>query len=142
MFKGFMLKERQVLWGFAFFLFLIFIDQATKKIASHIFRNYDFAFSLQAPIALMYAVYFVGIFGIILYLKEQYAAISRVNFLAWILILSGAISNVGERLFLSYVRDWIYFYNGVFNLADGYIILGVLVLLLTSKSESRNPKNV
>jgi lipoprotein signal peptidase len=48
------------------------------------------------------------------------------------LILAGAVSNVGERTIFGFVRDWVYIYTGVFNLADGYIILGIIILFFYS----------
>ena len=53
-----------------------------------------------------------------------------------VLTFAGALSNVVERIVLGSVRDFIYiiFYHwvGVYNLADGYIIAGIILLLLRS----------
>lgn len=97
------------------------------------FKNSNFAFSLQLPIWLIYLVYTVILIIIVYYLIKNYSAISRQAFWAWCLILAGAFSNVGERIVLGYVRDFIYILSGIFNLADGYIILGVAVLLFAER---------
>jgi lipoprotein signal peptidase len=59
------------------------------------------------------------------------------------MIFAGAASNIGERILLGYVRDFIYIslykWTGVYNAADGYIILGIVLLLI--KSASVNDKN-
>lgn len=51
--------------------------------------------------------------------------------LAWTLVFAGAISNVTERVVLGYVRDFIFIFGGILNLADLYILGGVFILLST-----------
>ena len=57
--------------------------------------------------------------------------------IAWVMILSGACSNVTERIVLGYVKDWIYItrfgLTGIYNLAAGYILIGIVLLLLLPK---------
>jgi lipoprotein signal peptidase len=124
-------------WGGFIFVLLVALDQWTKSMARNLFLNANFAFSLPVPLALMYAIYFVIIVAIIYYLSKNYHELSRIDFLAWIFVLSGAFANVGERLILGYVRDWIYItafhLTGIYNLADGYILLGIILLLLAPK---------
>ncbi len=58
----------------------------------------------------------------------------KIEAISWVLILSGAISNIIERLLFGYVKDWFYVswlgYIGVYNLADGYILVGIILLVL------------
>ena len=58
-------------------------------------------------------------------------------YFAWMLIFAGAASNIGERILLGYVRDFIYitFYKwtGVYNAADFYILIGIVILLFVNK---------
>src|SRR3989338_3500989 len=126
------------------FLFAIFIiiDQASKYFAPNIYQNHFFAFSLPVNFYAMYAVYFFGIAGIIFYLIKHFENLSVRVLAAWTLILSGAFSNVGERIILGFARDWIYIGSGIFNLADGYIIVGIIMLILNPKSEKLNPKQI
>lgn len=52
---------------------------------------------------------------------------------SFVLIISGAIGNLIDRIFLGYVRDFLYFRLinfPVFNLADILVVVGVGVLLL------------
>ncbi len=133
-------KNQRVLRGLVVFFILIFFDLFTKYKAGEIYRNYDFAFSLKMPIWLMYSVYFVGIGLIIFYLKKNYHGLSKFELYSWVLIFSGAILNVSERLILGFVRDWIYIANGVFNLADIYIILGILILFFYKAEPKKNTK--
>ena len=55
---------------------------------------------------------------------------SRFSF---ILIISGAIGNLIDRVLLNYVRDFLYFRLidfPVFNLADIFVVVGVMILLV------------
>lgn len=52
--------------------------------------------------------------------------------LSFTLVIAGAIGNLIDRLFLNYVRDFLYFSLinfPVFNLADIFVVMGVCVLL-------------
>lgn len=58
------------------------------------------------------------------------------------MILGGAIGNIADRLRFGAVRDFIDFHWGAwhwpaFNLADAFITLGVLILLVASISDGR-----
>lgn len=126
------IKRQRTLWGLAVFLVLIVIDQLTKNIVVDSYRNYYFAFSLSVNVYAMYGIYFIGIAAVSGYVVKQGHNVSAVDFFAWVMILAGGVSNVVERIVLGYVRDWIYIWTGVFNLADGYIIFGILMLLFSS----------
>jgi lipoprotein signal peptidase len=114
-------------------LVLIAMDQASKYLSAvhgRIFRNYLFAFSLPVPWWLMY-LFYAGILATIAwYVLRRHRAFSGRESFAWTLVLAGSISNISERLFTGYVKDFIYLFTGVFNLADFYIILGIILLLL------------
>jgi len=125
------------------FVSLILIDQGFKQLASNVFFNQNFAFSLPLPTWLMYIIYTVILVWLIYYLGKNFYKISLGSKLAFTLILAGAFSNVSERLILGGVRDFIFIslagLTGVYNLADGYIILGVGLLLcygLTTKDQN------
>jgi len=59
---------------------------------------------------------------------------NTLYFIAINLILSGAIGNLIDRIFLGYVRDFIYinlpFMPYYFNLADVFLTIGVILLLI------------
>ena len=112
------------------------VDQAAKYASTSPFRNYNFAFSLPLPLWLMYSIYSLALIFIFNYLAFHIFTLRRLQQLAWMLILAGALSNIGERIALGYVRDFIYILGGVFNLADGFIILGIIILLSTKGSSS------
>lgn len=81
------------------------------------------------------------IIGIIIYLIKERNVIT--NYLPYVLILSGSISNFGDRLFRGYVIDFIdinIFNFPNFNIADISIVLGVfnLIILILCKSNEKN----
>src|SRR6202044_1911289 len=83
------------------------------------FENFNFAFSLPLPAGLMYIVYAIILAAIFYYLLKQYKQLSTAAKFAWLLVVTGALCNVLERIVLGYVRDFIYVFSGIFNLADG-----------------------
>ena len=133
-------NESKIFLPFVFlFIALVGLDQITKYFAKKIFENHKFAFSLPMPMLLIYFIYFVVLGAIVIYCKNNYRNFSSLQITAWILIFSGALSNISERFVLGYVRDWIYILTGIFNLADFCILLGVIILffkfeILSSKS--------
>ncbi len=130
------IKEKLV-YFFLFFLFL-YVDQFTKHFvlkeqSALVFRNENFAFSLELPSFLMYLTYVI-LLGLLLnwFVKKENKRI--LDKLGFVLIFSGAISNIAERILNGFVIDFIHIHTGVFNIADFFIILGIL-LLFFSKEE-------
>ena len=126
------------------FLFLILADQLVKNYASNVFKNSNFAFSLPLPVWLMYIIYTAVFIGLVYYCAKNYRAFNFASKLAWTLIFAGAFSNIIERIMLGYVRDFIYLtlykWTGIYNLADGFIILGIVILLFQSSGRSKRNK--
>jgi lipoprotein signal peptidase len=139
-------KKSDHSWSFfflcMFFLALIIADQLIKHFIARRFLNYNFAFSLPAPVFLIYTIYAVVIAGMIYYVLKNYRQFSFLTKFAWTMIFAGAASNIGERILLGYVRDFIYIslykWTGVYNAADGYIIAGIIILLLLSRKNYSN----
>lgn len=141
-------KQKENAYKGSFFFFLsVFtgaaaLDQFVKHLIGESFKNSAFVFSLPLPVWLMYVIYAVVIASMIYYVLRNYQNFSFAVKLAWVLIFAGAASNIAERIFLGYVRDWIYItlshWTGVYNLADGYIILGIIILILPLHKNSKN----
>lgn len=79
------------------------------------------------------------IIGIIMYLIKENKKIT--NYIPFVLLLSGSIGNLIDRIFKGYVIDFIYinildFPN--FNIADISIVFGVIVLLYIILLKSTN----
>ena len=63
-----------------------------------------------------------------------------------LLILAGAISNIGDRMLNNYVLDFIFlhykqYYWPAFNFADIYITIGVLLIIIESYKVYKNKYN-
>ena len=135
-------KQTSLVLGGGVFLLLILIDQLAKRQAANIFYNANFAFSVPLPVWLMYVIYFTVLVSIVLYLRKNFHQLNLASWLAWLLIVAGAVANVGERIILGYVRDFIYVHvlnlTGIYNLADFYIIIGIILLVFMPTSAKKN----
>jgi len=79
---------------------------------------------------------FTIILAIIVYIKNH-KPVKKIDIIAYSMILGGAIGNFSNRLFLGYVIDFLDFnifgYDyPIFNLADTFIVIGVVLLLISS----------
>lgn len=98
-------------------------------------HNYGAAWGiLQGKINLFFIVSIVATIGIIYYFVHSYSYQQYTRF-GLVLVFSGMIGNLIDRLVLGYVRDFIDFiifgYNfPIFNIADIAIVVGVGFLLL------------
>ncbi|WP_054740485.1 signal peptidase II [Cellulosilyticum ruminicola] len=74
----------------------------------------------------------IGMF--IYYHKLPTTVLGKWTKIAFIMIISGAIGNLIDRVFLNYVRDFLYFKLinfPVFNVADILVVVGVGLLVVT-----------
>ncbi len=101
------------------------------------FLNTKFAFSLDVPIAVIYILYFVVFALIVNYLRHHRDTLTKLMRIGFALIISGGLANLGERLFLGHVVDYIFIFGGVLNLADCFIFLGVAFVIF-SRPNSEN----
>ncbi len=136
-------NESREIWAFVFlFALLIITDQLAKKFASRVFENQNFAFSLPLPVWLMYVIYALVLGGLVYYTVKHYKQLNFIHRLAAVLIFAGAASNIVERIYSGFVRDFIYItlykWTGVYNLADGYIIAGIILLLMSKNNKNDN----
>ncbi len=133
-------NERFVKFSFVLFFSAIFVlaDQIIKHFVfsrqnlpsglTH-FKNYYFAFSFPLPTWMMFGVYGIVLSSALWIFVRRFKQATGKELFAWTLLFGGAFSNVGERIVLGYVRDYIVLFNGIFNLADFFIILGILLLI-------------
>lgn len=85
--------------------------------------------------------YILPLIGIILILIMGLKGKRKIHQFAYGLILGGAIGNVGERIIQGKVTDFIDM--GIknlrwptYNLADLFIVVGILLLIITTKKEN------
>ena len=97
-------------------------------------RNKGVAFGMffgNVPFFIIIGV--IAIIGIVLYLhkkNEEYSWLSRFGFL---FILSGAIGNWIDRVFRGFVVDFLDFkgiWQYIFNFADVFINIGVILIII------------
>ena len=70
----------------------------------------------------------------LLYMMKDFKD-SKLNNIAFGFIFGGILGNLIDRLFLGYVRDFLDFnilgfHYPVFNLADSFIVIGVIILII------------
>lgn len=109
-------------------------------------KNYGAGFSiLQNQRMFLIIVTFVAlIFVTYLLLKSKNS--ESLNRVCYILIIGGAIGNLIDRLTLGYVIDFLDFYIfgydfPVFNLADSFLTIGCILLIISILLESKRAKN-
>lgn len=113
-----------------------FLDALRPVIGRQLFLNDKFAFSLPLPPWIMYGIYAI-IFSVILgYIIRNFFTLTISHKIAWIFVIAGAASNIGERIYYGHVKDFIYIFSGIFNIADLFIILGIIMLLLFHKDNA------
>lgn len=133
---------------------LILVDQLTKiwsvhTLASgtdiqiwkgvfhlHYLSNYGAAWGIFSGKQLFLIILTsVIIVGMVIYLtKVPTTKWGKWTKIALVMIISGAIGNLLDRIFLGYVRDFLYFILidfPIFNVADILVVVGVGLLLIT-----------
>ena len=100
-------------------------------------KNTGAAFSIlddRGIVVLVISSLMIGGLSFYLYKHRPSKKIEKV---AYTLIISGAVGNFFNRLFLGYVIDFLDFkifeyYYPIFNIADIYIVLGVFLLIISA----------
>lgn len=136
-------------WSFALgsvFLGLLFLDQVTKYLFYDLKRgevywlltpafNTGIGWSIPIPLWFVHILTILVIFVVIRAWRKKYLW-------SWITVflLSGALWNLVDRLFLWWVRDFIdLHYRPIFNVADMYLsIAAILLIIYTFTSEKKN----
>ena len=156
------MKNYRKLYGPLAAVILILLDQLSKQwIVNHIplnairkcvpgifsltyLRNYGAAFSILQNQQWFFTVITLTVVG-----AACYYFIKNINGNFWflfglLLIISGGIGNFIDRLRLSYVVDMVHldFMNfAIFNVADSYLTVGVVILFIALWKEEENGIN-
>jgi len=108
-------------------ILLILLDQITKYFLTNTI-NYGAAFGIlqnQTTFLIIVSIIVLG-FCIYYFIKDK----NKNQRIALSFILAGTISNLIDRIFLGYVRDFINLKIWpVFNLADSFNVIGVGLLI-------------
>lgn len=98
-------------------------------------KNYGAAFGILEGKTILLIIISVFVLVYLIYeMKKELK--NKINLIAFILVISGIIgNNLIDRLFFGYVRDFIEFeifgHNfAVFNFADSFMVVGVIILIL------------
>jgi lipoprotein signal peptidase len=106
------------------------VDLLVGRFGFQLYSNTQFAFSAPLPKFLMYSIYATSVAALVWWAKVSWKNLGSSSKTAFILILAGGLSNLGERLITGSVRDYFLVANGIFNLADAYILVGVIWFLV------------
>jgi signal peptidase II len=120
-------------------LILILIDQSTKYLIRHFggfyICNNNIAFGIRLPETIFWVIWLIIIFLLIFVLFNKYKI---QNTIYYILILAGALGNIIDRFYFGCVIDFIDFKIWpVFNLADSFITLGVILIILDTLKKKK-----
>ena len=136
---------------FIIFLILIFFDFISKKIVyelidlntfipltffldlTHI-HNFGVSFGLFAGLISPWILVVIGLLVVIFIYYLMISSSDKIEKMGLLIIISGAISNIIDRILNGYVIDFIYLnyrdlYWPAFNFADIYITLGIIMIL-------------
>ena len=100
-------------------------------------HNYGISFGLFAGVLPMWLIVLFGVIIIIFLLFWMFTVSNKLEKWGILLIIAGAISNIGDRLMNNFVLDFIFlhykhYYWPAFNFADIYISVGVIIIILES----------
>tara|TARA_Y100000780_G_C13357561_1_gene291521 strand:- start:34 stop:483 length:450 start_codon:yes stop_codon:yes gene_type:complete len=134
---------------FIFFLLILF-DYFTKKLIFNLIdlnafvtilpfmdithlHNYGITFGLFSGIPPPWLIAFISAILIII-VFWMFQISNPLEKWGFLFIITGAVSNLGDRIINDYVLDFIYmhynnFYWPAFNFADIYITIGVLIII-------------
>jgi signal peptidase II len=96
-----------------------------------LYKNFNLIFNISLPDILMYGL-IVAILAVLLWLiVKNYEQQNIFLIFSLSSIVSGAASNLFDRLYFGFVVDFISFFDySFFNLSDVYIVAGVGLILI------------
>lgn len=150
-----MKKYSRLLLKIGIVLILLFLDLWSKSIMQDLSKNgvLDFetgltiiphffylnyqgntgaAFSLFTGKTIALIVFTFVLLGVMMFVDWKIKTKNTWFYAGMILFYAGGIGNLVDRLFLGYVRDFIYFtfFPTVFNLADVFLVVGVILIMI------------
>ena len=123
-----------------FFIKNNFLINESKKINSFLdivyIQNYGVSFGFLSGLVSYWILVIVGLLVTSLIYYLMINSYKRLEKLAYFIIIIGALSNILDRIINSYVVDFISlhynnFYWPAFNLADIYITIGIIMLIIS-----------
>ena len=123
-----------------FFIKNNFLINESKKVNSFLdivyIQNYGVSFGFLSGLVSYWILVIVGLLVTSLIYYLMIRSYKRLEKLAYFIIIIGALSNILDRIINSYVVDFISlhyydFYWPAFNLADIYITIGIIMLIIS-----------
>lgn len=120
---------KNILWYPPLTIFLVSLDWFLKHIFIENFVcNKNIAWNIPVIPGIFYFFWVIIFFFLLYYFLKSKKYSEKI---ALVLIISGAISNMIDRILYSCVVDFINIKIGpIFNLADVYITIGVAILII------------
>lgn len=153
------MKKKNIITIFMFLL-LISVDQMSKILITSNIKLYESINIIPNFFRLTYSKNFGAAFGILegkRYLFIMFSIIALIFLIyellykknnklyhySLILIISGIVGNFIDRLFYGFVRDFFDFTlfgyeTAIFNLADSFIVIGVILFIMSLIMEEKN----
>ena len=108
-------------------------------------QNYGVSFGMLSGIVPYWILIIIGILVVILVIYLSLSSKKKLEKIAYFIIIIGAISNIFDRMLNTYVVDFILIHYGkyywpAFNLADIYITIGIIVLIVSFFIKSEENK--
>lgn len=125
-------------------VFLILLDQSSKYMAQKYLeysQNTGIAFgiSLPQPILIIFSLILIAVIPYIFFKELKHD--EKISQLALMLIISGAIGNLIDRFTHGFVVDFISVWKWPdFNLADTYISIGILLMIIFYDNMTRSER--
>ena len=99
-------------------------------------QNFGVSFGLFSRYISHWILIFIALIVVILIIYLSIKSNKQLEKLAYFFVIIGALSNIIDRLINSYVVDFILlhyknFYWPAFNLADIYITIGIIMLIIS-----------
>ena len=123
-----------------FTVFLVVIDkvvkyyiQKTRPNGALFFyhENYGFVGDFSAPYWLIVTVMVIFLF-VLAYFFVKARGSAAVGLA---IMIAGALGNLLDRLFFGFVVDYIVIWTSIFNVADVFIVLGFLIVVLFGENK-------
>ena len=123
-----------------FFIKSNFLINESKQLNSFLdivyIQNYGVSFGFLSGLVSYWVLVIVGLLVTSLIYYLMIRSYKRLEKLAYFIIIIGALANILDRIINSYVVDFISlhygdFYWPAFNLADIYITIGIIMLIIS-----------
>ena len=98
---------------------------------------------MQGKLMIINIISISAVILMIIYAKKNSNKLPKIENYAWLFIISGAFGNILDRILRGFVIDMIDFrgiWGYIFNLADVYINIGVILMIINSIIEERAKK--